>query len=164
MNIFVLDTDPKVAAAYHCDQHLPKMILEAAQMLCTVAAGYGIAVPYKPTHKAHPCTVWVGQSRGNARWVYQLSNWLEVERKRRGGPRTKNHASMLVLDAVWPILEKRLPDEPRTAFVQCMPEEFRGPDAVEAYRRYYHAKAEEWAAASRPMVWVNGEPGWMKGG
>lgn len=26
MNIFVLDTDPAIAASYHCDQHLHKMI------------------------------------------------------------------------------------------------------------------------------------------
>ena len=25
MNIFVLDTDPSIAASYHCDQHLHKM-------------------------------------------------------------------------------------------------------------------------------------------
>ena len=30
MNTFVLDTDPKVAASYHADQHLHKMILESA--------------------------------------------------------------------------------------------------------------------------------------
>ena len=35
MNIFVLDRDPEVAARYHCDKHVCKMILEAGQMLCT---------------------------------------------------------------------------------------------------------------------------------
>ena len=36
MNIFVLDEDPIKAAEYHCNKHVVKMILESAQMLCTV--------------------------------------------------------------------------------------------------------------------------------
>ena len=35
MNIFVLDNDPTTAATMMCDKHIPKMIIEAAQMLCT---------------------------------------------------------------------------------------------------------------------------------
>ena len=37
MNIFILDTDPKNAAMMLCDKHVVKMIVETAQMLCTVA-------------------------------------------------------------------------------------------------------------------------------
>ena len=36
MNIFVLDYNPQVAAEYHCDKHVVKMILESAQILCAV--------------------------------------------------------------------------------------------------------------------------------
>ena len=35
MNIFVLDSTPSVAARYHCDKHVVKMIVESAQMLST---------------------------------------------------------------------------------------------------------------------------------
>ena len=35
MNIFYLDKNPVVAAQMSCDKHVVKMILEAAQMLCT---------------------------------------------------------------------------------------------------------------------------------
>lgn len=35
MNIFVLDLDPKLCAAYHCNTHTVKMITEYAQMLST---------------------------------------------------------------------------------------------------------------------------------
>ncbi|SER70381.1 hypothetical protein SAMN05421690_10568 [Nitrosomonas sp. Nm51] len=35
MNIFVLDLDIKKCAQYDCDQHVSKMILESAQLLCT---------------------------------------------------------------------------------------------------------------------------------
>lgn len=35
MNIFALHRDPKIAAAYHCDRHVVKMIVEYAQLLST---------------------------------------------------------------------------------------------------------------------------------
>jgi len=35
MNIFYLHNDPQVCAAYHCDKHVVKMILEYAQLLST---------------------------------------------------------------------------------------------------------------------------------
>ena len=41
MNIFVVDEDPEVAARQLCDKHVVKMILESAQMLCTVALEHG---------------------------------------------------------------------------------------------------------------------------
>jgi len=33
MNIFVLDESPSVAAAYHCDKHAVKMIVESAILI-----------------------------------------------------------------------------------------------------------------------------------
>lgn len=35
MNIFALDRDPFIAASYHCDKHVVKMIVEYAQLLST---------------------------------------------------------------------------------------------------------------------------------
>ena len=35
MNIFILDEDPVIAARMLCDRHIPKMIVESAQMLST---------------------------------------------------------------------------------------------------------------------------------
>jgi hypothetical protein len=35
MNIFFLDKNPQKAAEYLCDKHVPKMLLESSQMLCT---------------------------------------------------------------------------------------------------------------------------------
>ena len=59
MNIFYLDKDPQQAAKYHCDKHVVKMILESAQMLCTVVneISGGQVTPYKSTHKNHPCKI-----------------------------------------------------------------------------------------------------------
>ena len=56
MNIFVLSECPIEAAQMQCDKHVVKMIVETAQMLCTVGTG-----PYKRTHASHPCTVWAGR-------------------------------------------------------------------------------------------------------
>ena len=57
MNIFVVDEDPEIAARQLCDKHVVKMILESAQMLCTVALEHGYeGAPYKkahPKHRAH---------------------------------------------------------------------------------------------------------------
>ena len=36
MNIFYLHKDPVIAAEMSCDKHVVKMILESAQLLCTV--------------------------------------------------------------------------------------------------------------------------------
>jgi hypothetical protein len=35
MNVFMLDHDPLLAAKYHCDKHVVKMVVETAQMLST---------------------------------------------------------------------------------------------------------------------------------
>jgi hypothetical protein len=35
MNIFILSQDPVTAAQMQCNKHIPKMIVESAQMLCT---------------------------------------------------------------------------------------------------------------------------------
>ena len=35
MNLFILDGNPQLAARYHCDKHVVKMILETTQLLYT---------------------------------------------------------------------------------------------------------------------------------
>ena len=68
MNIFYLHPDPYKAAAYHYDKHKVKMILEAAQMLCTAHRMYSLElyecddIPYKKAHVNHPSTIWARQN------------------------------------------------------------------------------------------------------
>ena len=128
MNIFILDRDPAVAARYHCDKHVSKMILESAQMLSTVLGG-----PYKKTHQNHPCTVWVGESMGNAMWLFELAHSLNREWKIRYG-HSVNHKSFEVIKDI--VMENKwieLPDMGLTPFAQAMPEQFKRNDLV-AYR------------------------------
>ena len=150
MNIFVLDQNPQLAAQYHCDEHVIKMILESAQMLSTVLGG-----PYKPTHQNHPCTVWVRESINNARWLVNLAAYLNDEYRTRYHA-ANNHKSWNVISDLW--AEKAnhhdLPDVPMTAFAQAMPEELRIPtDPVRAYRQYYRTKSfAKWRQGS-PLWW-----------
>ena len=72
MNIFILDTEHTKSALYYVDKHVVKMPLETAQMLCTAIANNGIQTPYKPTHKNHPCTLWLNESLDNFYWLCDL--------------------------------------------------------------------------------------------
>ena len=82
MNIFVVDTDPEVAACQLCDKHVVKMVLETAQMLCTVAHQNGFdKAPYKVAHPKHPCTLWSYETTDNMEWL--CSHALEMGQERR---------------------------------------------------------------------------------
>lgn len=85
MNIFVLDIDPQKAAQYHCNKHVIKMITETCQMLSTYANDRtNIFKPtdfvfYKSTHKHHPCTKWLSESKANVHWLTELLGNLIIE-------------------------------------------------------------------------------------
>ena len=152
MNIFVLDYDPFVAAQYHADIHINKMVLESAQMLCSVMSKWGHETPYKPTHANHPCTRWVGMSRSNAAWVCMLAEGLNREAQQRYKKHT-DHKSWGVIRDMLPLLDT-LPDYGLTPFALAMPEEYKSDDAVQAYRNYYHSKPKmQWRHGFTPHWW-----------
>jgi hypothetical protein len=130
MNIFVLDKCPRQAARYLCDKHIVKMVLESAQMLCTVHNG---VAPYKVAHKNHPCTIWTRTSMSNYNWLIEHGEEIGFEYTKRFG---KHHKSSDVIE--WckvnrpPILDIGL-----TEFAQAMPDKYKNTDAVLAYRTYY---------------------------
>ena len=156
MNIFVLDPNPQVAARMMCDKHVVKMIIETAQMLCTVAHSRGHHAPYRATHSKHPCTVWTGESKGNWDWLIHHGMALCSEYTERYG---RVHKSQAVME--W------CRDNPigptsgiRTPFRQAMPAEYKQPNPIEAYRAYYRgAKAgfAEWRHGPTPEWWKEGE-------
>ena len=164
MNIFVLDADPAKAAQALCDQHLGKMLLESAQLLCNAHVGIPAhAAPYKPTHLKHPCSTWTAATYGNYMWLCHHARELGAEYEHRFG---KKHASAVV--AQWcmlhtPIGPSPMLIAPRTPFIQAMPEHYCGPDAVAAYRRYY--TAEKMILRGKPVTWTRRErPVWLDGG
>jgi hypothetical protein len=154
MNIFVLDPDPIQAARMLCDKHIPKMVLETAQLLCTTHAHFGHAVPYKPTHRNHPCAVWLRESRANYTWAWLHGCALADEYTHRYG---KVHKSESVIESLR-TPPSALGEYDQTPFVQCMPDEYRGHDAVLAYRRYYIGDKSRFARWGRgrlaPDWWV----------
>ena len=108
MNIFVLHDDPVIAAQMQCDKHVPKMLVESAQMLSTahrVLDGKLMKKPsksgktmvkywclyegandleaellyYAAVHVGHPCTVWTMESSENYRWHWEHMKALADE-------------------------------------------------------------------------------------
>ena len=146
MNIFVLHTDPLIAAQMHCDKHCVKMILETAQMLSTAHHVYETPEAdkvYKKAHLNHPCTKWIRESKANYRWAFDLYFELLTEfRVRRG----KSHKSAELMYDLFKVPED-MPDVGLTPFAQAMPDEYKRSCPVEAYRAYYmgeKASIAEW--------------------
>jgi len=151
MNIFVLDADPKVAATMLCDKHVVKMILESAQMLSTVAYAYGHTPRYRPTHTKHPCTLWVGESKSNWKWLVAHSLEMCREYTRRYG---KVHKSQAVIQ--WCVDNQTGPsiDSGQTPFRLAMPDIYKTNNPVESYRNYYLGEKSRFAR------WKTGAPSW----
>ena len=134
MNIFILDSNPKTAATMLCDKHVVKMIVETAQMLCTASSKLGHDVPYKPTHKKHPCTLWAGESRSNWNWLIDHGIEMCNEYTRRYG---RIHKTQTIIE--WCKSSKVGPVEDigLTPFKLAMPEQYKCDVPVKSYSNYY---------------------------
>jgi|SRR6056300_649111 len=187
MNIFVLDSDPVIAAQMMCDKHIPKMIVESGQMLSTthrMLDGKLTKKPsksgktmvkywdlyegsddleaellyYKAVHTAHPCTVWSMQSSDNYRWHWEHMRALCDEYTYRYNKMHKTHRELLYAIEALP---RNIPKGGLTPFAQAMkqyPECIVPGNAVQAYQNYYHA--------AKPFAkWERGRaaPNWWKG-
>ena len=137
MNIFFLDFDAKLAATHHCDKHVVKMILEAAQLLYS---SHWVIDPsrlqpgaYRKTHCNHPCAIWVRESGANYRWLCELGLALCDEFTFRYGKVHKTRAHLQWLSENPPAL----PEVGVTEIRQAMPPQYKRPNPVDAYRTYY---------------------------
>lgn len=153
MNIFYVHPDPRVAARSLCDKHVIKMLLESAQILSTVRHGVGLPAPYRATHSRHPSTLWAGSSKAAYGWLWRHADALADEYLRRYG---RVHKTTHVLEALRepPAV---LPDVAFTPPPQAMPDEYRQPDAVDAYRTYYRNAKRAIATWRLPAT----QPEWM---
>ena len=156
MNIFFLDEDVKKCAQYHVDKHVVKMILETAQLLCGVhhvTAHDSAHVPYKLSHKNHPCSIWCRESLSNYLYLCELGLELSKEYTYRYG---KRHKSQDVIE--WCLINKpNIPDIEFTDPAKAMPDEFKVDSVVESYRNYYMGAKFSLAA------WKNREkPFWFE--
>jgi len=136
MNIFFLDEDPTLSAQYHVDKHVVKMILETAQLLCGVhhvTSQITDQVPYKLSHKNHPCAIWARTSLSNYLYLCELGLELCKEYTYRYG---KRHKSQEVIE--WCLIYKpNVPDIEFTEPAMAMPDEYKVGDVVQSYRNYY---------------------------
>lgn len=183
MNIFSLDESPVTSAEMMCDKHIPKMIVEAGQMLSTahrMLDGYTEKRPsksgkrivnywvhpnpnmeevlYKAVHHKHPSTVWTMESKDNYLWHYDHLLALCSEFLVRFG---KEHMTYGKLKDILSNPPKNIPDIGLTEFAQAMnhyPECKVEGNPIQAYRNYYHA-------AKSFAKWEKGRPApyWWEG-
>ncbi len=168
MNIFILDTDPTTAARMHCDKHVPKMCVEAAQMMASALRRHGATdedmpltkagTPYKGGYAHHPCTVWAGDCEGNFNWLAHHAVALCEEYSMRFGKRHACHDPIIDMSALEMTLNpNRVEPMPLTPFAQAMPDEYRDADAVKAYQAYYHSKQfAKWEKGTPAPDWWRG--------
>lgn len=153
MNIFYFDSDFEICARDHCDVHVIKMILESAQILCTVLWLHDIAAPYRPTHQRHPSVLWANQSLSNWCWLKALAGALNKEYQYRFH-HDVNHRSYDVIESL-PL--PPLPDMGLTEMPQVMPPEYQHACPVTAYRRYFmgcKTHLAKWKKRPAPL-WFN---------
>lgn len=181
MNIFVLDENPELAAKYHCDKHVVKMILETTQLL--VSTYYSLKniytnknitneqlkkifpnFPlqdenweikyYKLTHINHPCTKWTRESFSNFNWLLNLWIYLCKEYTDRYN---KTHKLEKVLKWMKDNKPKWFKDFWLTEFAKAMPEEYKVEfNSVQSYRNYYlwaKYKFAKWSYSEKPYWW-----------
>lgn len=155
MNIFVLDSDPKIAAQYHCNKHVISQMKEGVQMLCTALHVWGNKVPlnssgepYKPAHENHPCTKWVQEGLLNYQWLWDLVNALTEEAIYRFDG--TYHIADIIADGTLPRTPEYHPKpNTRTPFANATSDWLKSSDnwnnksafmtlnAVDIYRLYY---------------------------
>lgn len=178
MNIFYLDSDPRIAAQAHCDKHVVKMILETAQLLSIahrildgteyIDASSGRKLRrwrmpdsdreellYKATHVNHPCAIWVRANYANYSWAFSLFAELSKEYTHRYG---RSHLSFDKLEHLLVFTPDHITKSKECTDVpQAMPDEFKVPgDPVLAYRRYYLGSKAEiavWNNNRNPPEW-----------
>jgi hypothetical protein len=163
MNIFFLDYDVEKCAQYHVDKHVVKMILETAQLLCGVhhmsllqpykLPTSTLEVPYKLSHKNHPCSIWARESLTNYLYLCELGLELSKEYTYRYG---KRHKSQDVIE--WCVTNlPNIPDIGFTTPAKAMPDEYKVECVVESYRNYYIGEKSDLA------VWKNRKkPDWFE--
>lgn len=179
MNIFYLDSNPRVCAEMHNDKHVVKMILEYAQLLSTahrildgvpatasrIKSGrqytcYNLsdnrdAMLYSTTHINHPSAIWVRQSEHNYNWLAKLLIELCSEYTYRYGKIHKVYATGLA-NMLYIAKPKNIPKSYFTEPTPAMPDEYKANDSIQSYRNYYLG------AKSAIAAWKNREkPTWF---
>jgi len=163
MNIFYLHPNPTICAQSLHDKHCVKMILETTQLLCTAAELLGAKIPagYAKSHTNHPCSVWVRKSAANYQWTQSYLDELHREYEYRY---MREHDSKYLISGIDRAYDRIIANPLNAAFSltgitdrpQCMPDKYKHPNVMQAYRDYYIG--EKIALARWTM---RGAPDWI---
>ena len=155
MNIFAVNSDPRLAALELPDKLVPKMIVESAQMLSTahrVLDGDAIADTkglYQKAYENHPSCVWVREDALNYWWLWMHALTLCEEYKWRFSVdgNLKSHKTVPVIHALQepPVnipKEKQIRVEVLEDLPLCMPDQYKETGArwygyaVDCYQKF----------------------------
>ena len=110
------------------------MILETAQILCTVSHKFGVKAPYKPAFHKHPCILWAGESLENWLWLKELGLELNNEYQHRYSCKKAHKSAIVIANLITP----PIPSLGVTPFAQAMPDKYKVKGyPIKAYRNYY---------------------------
>ena len=165
MNRFIIEKTPQEIAKSLCDQHVVKMPLEEAQMLCTALWHHAPEYAeendlYKPVHQKHPCTLWAIECKMNYAFAFRLYDAMLKEYTSRY---KKKHGASKHWDALF-YGTNYIPHT--TNFITPHPQCFSGHDdlktdeffPIEAYRKFYIVDKSRFARYN-----YTNKPQWMKG-
>ena len=132
------------------------MILETTQLLNNgmIRGNSEYAPVYRPTHKNHPCSIWVYESLDNFKWLTELGLALCEEYTFRY---SKTHkCQSIIQNFSKEIGNLTIPKIGLTPYKLCMPDQYKTSDVVESYRNYYRgdkAYIAKWKNRSIPSWW-----------
>jgi len=154
VNIFATSDDPMKCAEALDDKRVVKMVLETAQLLCTVLHQRGIATPYRPTHQTNKLVTWAAEPV-HTYWLLRHGFMLDAEYSHRFG---KRHASGEVIDSLRQHIS-RTKDQPEwyvnAARHGGLGIDFSHRPVHAAYRAYLNVR---WPGDTRAPLWTNRQP------
>lgn len=170
MNIFVVDSNPILAARLLPDKHVVKMPLETAQMLSIVCSkwyrNWGSihrkdGTPYATEHGAfrnHPCTQWAAENDTNLWWLIMHGYSLCQEYSYRFN---KTHSCIFAIREAREYFTSPPFNPYPDRFARAMPDDLKYDTSisdVEAYRRYLNRKP--WVAGNYLRI-PERKPSWV---
>lgn len=156
MNIFATSADPLACAEALDDKRLNKMILESAQILCTIVGG-----EYKPTHENHPATLWAKASSSNALWLFAHAIYMCDEYSKRTA---KVHACRAVIEETFkrlyslPDTRKDQSDDSKEKYFPKDWVNVTGIEDMDTFNAYRTLLNNKWDDDKIVPVWTNRKP------
>lgn len=165
MNIFVIDSNPRISAQHLVDRHVVKMILESAQILSNCFTLERLAeldcprtqkgTVRKHSYPNHPCCKWVKESKFNMLWLINHAIAMDIERMERFKKDIPHFSTDFIKWCAINIDDSIVPDNIPTPFAQAMPKEYQNTDPVVAYRNYYRE------GKKHLHKWTRNKPSWI---